>query len=217
MPLHLSSHNAGRERGTNRKSCQPCSQRKVRCDKDGVQPCSNCVRRNQSERCDLGLSSRSRAQPHHAGSPRSRESLLKQGAVGTALEVNESARPTTQPDSHSANRTSSRRMSTGESTRVGTSLGNQVQLPSASGDTNIPLHIGEPAMATFIRHQADSTGFRLPESLTSMLGLQNHDSGYPFLDLGASEDRWTELKPILPSPFEVWRSALPYKLIARDL
>ena len=83
-------------------------------------------------------------------------------------------------------------------------LKNQTELRSASASTASALHIGEPAMATFIRHQADSTGFRLTDSLSSILGLHNHDTGYPFLDLGSSEDRWTELKPILPSPSEIW-------------
>ena len=79
-----------------------------------------------------------------------------------------------------------------------------------------PLHIGEYAMAIFIRRQADSTVFRLTDSLTSMLGLQNIDSGYTLLDLGASGDRWKELEPILPSPFEIWRSVVALKFNARE-
>ena len=199
-----------------RKACQPCSHRKVRCDKAGAQPCSNCVRRKQPELCDMGSQSRSRARPHGANSPRSKSLLLERRAARTASEQNELGRSTTQHNLHSTSPSGSRRMSASGSARSGTAISDQVQSPNLSGGTPTPLHIGDSAMANFIRHQADSTGFRLNDSLTSMLGLQNCGAAYPLLDLGASEDRWRELEPILPSPNEIWRLVLPSKLAAPD-
>lgn len=203
-------------RGSSRQACQPCSQRKVRCDKAGVQPCSNCLRRNQPELCDMGSRLRSRAQPHRASQPASKTLSLKRRTASTASDANESVGSAMQNNILPTSPTRSQRLSPSGSARSGMTITDHNQIPSASQDTPAPQHIGESAMATFIRHQADSTGYRLTDSLTSMLKLQNLGSGYPLLDLGASKDGWKELEPILPSPFEIWRLAVAAKRVAQN-
>ena len=82
----------------------------------------------------------------------------------------------------------------------------QARLGDLDNGTGPTPHIGEPAMATFIRHEAANTGVALTGNLSTMLGLQNiNDAGYPLLDLGSSADRWEQLEHMLPRPVEIWR------------
>ena len=221
--------NTQRERGKYRTACQPCSRRKIRCDRDTVQPCSNCVKRNQPGLCDLGSQSQSRAQPHHASSRDNNNttSAAKRQSKRLSLVQDQLEQPTTQQPSPWTTQASTEVRSSTSSNIVSPTTVQQddhgqlngspskgdampnvldgILEPADDNKMPSPSHIGEPAMATYIRHQANSTGFALTDSVSSMLGLLNRDAGYPLLDLGGSEDRWTELEPILPRPAEIWR------------
>ena len=185
---------ARRERWKHRIACQPCNRRKVKCDRDLVQPCSNCTRRNHPELCELGSDSVSRAQPHNAAARRVQG--LTSGSDTTVQREITAPLPSQPIDEDWQNTRIDVQDATARA-RQGTSL--------ARDATPVVSHIGSPSMATFIRQQAGRTGYTLTGSLSSILGLENHGAPYPFLDLGAAENHWSELEPILPSPYEVHR------------
>ena len=160
--------NSNRERGKHRTACQPCSQRKVRCDREVEQPCSNYVRRNKPELCDLGPASHSRAQPHRSGG-RKTASAAAQPPTSSRLTTVERDHGvlTSQPNNQEFLRTPASVVPTAESQqqpeagslrldvlpRLDPSPDRQYQSPVPPDGAPTPSHIGEPSMAIFIRHQ----------------------------------------------------------------
>lgn len=186
-------------RGKNRRACQPCSLRKVRCDRTFVRPCSNCVRRGKAEFCDLGPASHSRAQPHRAGEQATASTLsVSFTSVTPTVGRRESGILTAQAHDEDFLHTPAGNVATDaaeqplepEAMQSGRLSGrdegshNQYETIFSDHVAPTPSHVGEPSMATFIRHQARNTDVPLSGSLSSMLGLESRGGGYPFLDVG---------------------------------
>jgi hypothetical protein len=198
MLIDQESNPSHRKRGKHRTACEPCNQRKVRCDRELVQPCSNCVRRQEPELCGLGSGLDSRAQPHHAS------------ARASSMSSRSSSRDRRQPEqSHTsppAGRDGDQHVPV-TPTDSSSATSNHQARSSRPGDPSPPSsHIGEPSMAMFIRHQASNKGYNINDDISSLLGLSNGNAGYPFLFLGSLDDRWKGLALILPHPFEIHRS-----------
>ena len=213
----LTSNKVARSR--NKKACYPCSRRKVRCDKEVVQPCSNCMTRGQGGICAYTPSNDRRTHPHS-----SQKRLALRGNRSNAREdTSRSSRQASSSDEQSSvspstivngewGTVSSRQPKTGQSDKPGAtgastypsgSLGQDLSPESPSDAFS---NVGDCAMATFVSHQAESTRFAGVGIVQSMLGLQNRAASYPFSKLRSFDERWRELEAILPSSEDVLTS-----------
>lgn len=60
------------ERTRHSSACFPCAKRKVKCDRDVKNPCSNCLKRDQGHLCEV-KSQKDRLSSHRASDPNARD------------------------------------------------------------------------------------------------------------------------------------------------
>ncbi|GIJ91441.1 hypothetical protein Asppvi_010406 [Aspergillus pseudoviridinutans] len=181
------------------KACYPCRSRKVKCDNG--QPCRTCQKRGHPEICVYGLeesSPRKRAMR----SPQSSNADASRVAFPSGLKsvndqppIRNSASPLhTRPASESINQ----------------------------GDPANYIFSGENTVISILgSHYADGS---ITHKASTVLGLQNSFSNYPFLDVKSPIDRWKALVEILPQREEILKffhfyrtSAHPFNPILVDI
>jgi hypothetical protein len=160
------------------KACYPCRSRKVKCDNG--HPCRTCQKRGHPQICVYDL---------EESSPRKRAMLSPQNSISDASyaafpsglrgandrpQLGDSASPLhTRPESEPANQENP---------------ANYV----FSGENTVISILGS--------HDTDGS---IANKASSVLGLQNSFSNYPFLGPQTSIDRWKALIEILPRREEV--------------
>ena len=205
------------------KACHPCRMRKVRCDRERIQPCTNCALRSQASLCFSGPRNETRAR---ARKSTQYEACLANDTVLIGLDKATSA----LPDCHvtaSSPSISYPDITGHESWRAiplpepdnaaGQTQRHHIREPSGftsdSSICNTPLlkgsvnssFVGDSAMATLLRHQALDNNSGADDTFQSMLGLRNRSAGYPFFKERTSEEEWKELETVLPCQEEIFR------------
>ena len=208
------------------KTCHPCRMRKVRCDRERIQPCTNCSLRAQASLCFSGPRNETRARARKSTEP---EACLANDTVLIGLDRATSA----TPDCHvtaSSPSISYPNITGDESWRAiplpepdnaaGQKQRRHVRGPnecaSGSPNCNTPLlkgsinssFVGDSAMAALLRHQAINKNSGADDTFPSMLGLRNRSAGYPFFKPRTPEEEWKELETVLPCQVEILRYVL---------
>ncbi|EAW19525.1 Zn(II)2Cys6 transcription factor domain-containing protein [Aspergillus fischeri NRRL 181] len=179
------------------KACYPCRSRKVKCDNG--HPCRTCQKRGHPEICVYDL---------EEPSPRKRTMLSPRNGNADASHAAFTQRsPNDRPrlgDSASALHTNPASQSVNQEDSA-----NYV----FSGENTVISILGSHDTDGSIAHRA-----------SSVLGLQNSFSNYPFLDLKTPIDRWKSLVDILPRREEILKffhfyrtSAHPFNPILVDI
>ncbi|KAL4893626.1 phenylacrylic acid decarboxylase [Aspergillus ambiguus] len=75
------------------------------------------------------------------------------------------------------------------------------------------IYSGDNSIVSFLRHRTHDDA-SMAQEVSSVLGLQNTYSTYPFMDVGTAEARWRELVRIIPQRMEVLRFFQFYRQLA---
>ncbi|PKX90744.1 Zn(II)2Cys6 transcription factor [Aspergillus novofumigatus IBT 16806] len=179
------------------KACYPCRSRKVKCDNG--HPCRTCQKRGHPQICVYDLEEspprkRAMLSPQNGNADASHASFTRR-SLNERPQLGDSASPLhTRPESEPHNQENP---------------ANYV----FSGENTVISILGSHDTDGSIAHKA-----------SSVLGLQNSFSNYPFLDLKTPLDRWKALIEILPRREEVLKffhfyraSAHPFNPILVDI
>ena len=205
------------------KACHPCRMRKVRCDRERIQPCTNCALRSQASLCLSGPRNETRAR---ARKSTEHEACLANDTVLIDLDKATAAPPDchvtasspsiSYPDVTGHERWRAISLSEPDNAAGQTQRRGPSGFASGSSNCNIPLlkrsvnssFVGDSAVAALLRHQALDNNSGADDTFQSMLGLRNRSAGYPFFKPRTPDEEWKELETVLPCQEEIFRYVL---------
>lgn len=198
-----------------RKACYPCNKRKVRCDREQHQPCTNCSKRSHPDLCFY--------EPELAASitetPRKRKlDCQSRDIPSPRLRLESGLQP---PVQNSSNKDSPNNLST-RMTEGPIALSTLHNDKDASEDASMAtanefhknntdlstrhesLNASRDSMTALVQDRAYDSPQTESVAIQPLFGLRDTTAPYPFID-SDSQNKWSHIESLLPEQDDILR------------